>query len=64
MSVAPVTPSITCPACGRTSHHPEDLRQGYCGACSWWTGDPMLAWQRPELFTVHGVEPPPEPTAS
>jgi hypothetical protein len=26
-------PSITCPICSRTSHHPEDVAQGYCGAC-------------------------------
>lgn len=25
--------SFTCPECGRTSHHPEDEKQGYCGAC-------------------------------
>jgi ribosomal protein L37E len=25
--------SITCPQCGRTSYHPEDVRQKYCGAC-------------------------------
>lgn len=24
---------FTCPRCGRTSPHPEDARQGYCGAC-------------------------------
>lgn len=35
-------PSITCPECGLTSHHPEDVAQGYCGACSWWTSDPVL----------------------
>lgn len=26
-------PSITCPQCKRTSYHPEDIRQRYCGAC-------------------------------
>lgn len=26
-------PSITCPNCGRTSYHPEDIKQKYCGAC-------------------------------
>lgn len=31
--------AFTCPRCSRTSHHPEDLRQGYCGACHDWTGD-------------------------
>lgn len=25
--------SFTCPACGATSHHPEDVRHGYCGRC-------------------------------
>lgn len=25
--------SITCPVCGRTSWHPEDVARGYCGAC-------------------------------
>lgn len=25
--------SITCGICSRTSHHPEDVRQGYCGNC-------------------------------
>jgi len=29
-----------CPRCGRVSHHPEDLRQGYCGACHDFTGAP------------------------
>lgn len=28
-----VTISIRCPKCGRTSHHPEDVRQRYCGNC-------------------------------
>jgi len=29
---------FTCPRCGRTSYHPEDIREGYCGACRDWTG--------------------------
>jgi ribosomal protein S27AE len=29
-----VTPATyTCPKCGRASHHPEDLRNRYCGHC-------------------------------
>jgi hypothetical protein len=28
-----------CSKCGRTSHHPEDKRPGYCGACHAFTGD-------------------------
>jgi hypothetical protein len=33
-------PSITCPRCGRTSQHPDDVREGYCGACHDWTSAP------------------------
>ncbi len=29
--------TYTCPRCGRTSHHPEDFKAGYCGACHDWT---------------------------
>jgi len=29
--------SITCPNCGRTSWNPNDVREGYCGACHDWT---------------------------
>jgi len=25
--------SITCPRCGFTSHHPEDIERRYCGRC-------------------------------
>lgn len=35
-------PSITCPRCTRTSHHPGDVANGYCGHCHWWTSDPQL----------------------
>jgi hypothetical protein len=31
--------SFTCPVCGRTSRHPDDVREGYCGACHAWTGE-------------------------
>ena len=30
--------TFTCPRCGRTSHHPIDAREGYCGYCHDWTG--------------------------
>lgn len=43
--------SITCPRCGATSYHPEDVRQGYCARCHWWTSDPQLGQ----------IEPPGEP---
>lgn len=31
--------SFTCPACGRTSRHPGDCREGYCSRCHQWTRD-------------------------
>jgi hypothetical protein len=34
----PPEAGFTCPRCGRTSHHPRDLAEGYCGACHDWTG--------------------------
>lgn len=49
-------PSVfTCPVCGRTSHHPTDLEQGYCGACRGWTGVP--AAERVRLWAARW-EPP------
>lgn len=33
-------PSFTCPVCHRTSHHPEDVKHGYCGNCHAFTGQP------------------------
>jgi|SRR5580693_2552560 hypothetical protein len=33
-------PGFTCPICGRTSFHPRDRAEGYCGACHDWTGQP------------------------
>ena len=30
--------AFTCPRCGRTSHNPHDIAEGYCGACHDWTG--------------------------
>jgi hypothetical protein len=33
-------PGFTCPRCGRTSFHPDDLAEGYCGACHDWTAAP------------------------
>lgn len=30
-------PTFTCPRCRRTSHNPNDVREGYCGACHDWT---------------------------
>lgn len=32
-TIAPDGQSITCHKCGKTSHHPEDVKQAYCGSC-------------------------------
>lgn len=40
-------PSFTCPRCGRTSYHPDDVANNYCGNCHWWTGDPILGQYEP-----------------
>jgi ribosomal protein L37AE/L43A len=37
------TQTITCPVCKRTSHHPTDVVEGYCGACHDWTSPPATA---------------------
>jgi hypothetical protein len=29
----PPLPSITCPFCGKTSYHPKDIEERYCGHC-------------------------------
>lgn len=33
--------SITCPVCNRTSHHPTDVKYGYCGFCHAYTSSPI-----------------------
>lgn len=30
--------SFTCPRCSRITHHPDDVREGFCGFCHDWTG--------------------------
>jgi ribosomal protein L37E len=37
---AAAAPSFTCPRCDRTSYHPDDRKNGYCGACHDYTGTP------------------------
>lgn len=29
--------AAACPRCGLTSHHPNDVAEGYCGHCHDWT---------------------------
>ncbi len=35
--------SFTCPDCGRTSHHPMDVLNRYCGACHKFHPEPLAA---------------------
>jgi protein-arginine kinase activator protein McsA len=35
--------SITCPACGMTSHNPNDVTQRYCGNCHGYIDDMLNA---------------------
>lgn len=35
---AEIERGFTCPRCRRTSHNPDDVREGYCGHCHDWTG--------------------------
>jgi len=34
--------TFTCPRCGAVSHHPMDIKEGYCGRCHDWTGKPSI----------------------
>lgn len=36
-------PSITCPKCGRTSYHIDDIRHRYCGNCHEYH-DALVEW--------------------
>jgi hypothetical protein len=44
---APQLESFTCLVCGRTSYHPTDVEEGWCGACHGATAHPTppgLRW--------------------
>jgi hypothetical protein len=52
-------PSITCPRCRRTSYHPGDIVNFYCGYCHWPTSDPHLG--APDIIArleADGMLPP------
>lgn len=48
-------PSITCPHCGSRSSNGNDIREGYCGLCQWWTSVPELAAQNPSLADAQAL---------
>jgi ribosomal protein S27AE len=56
-SIAAQHPSITCPRCGRTSYHPKDIEQGYCGNCHDWTSS-FDDWLREHPDRPHRDDPP------
>lgn len=37
-----MTERFTCPVCGTASSDPEDLAEGYCGRCRYFTGEESL----------------------
>lgn len=41
--------AYTCPRCHRTSYHPEDIANGYCGLCHDYTGG-APSWPYPKCF--------------
>jgi hypothetical protein len=41
-------PSFTCPRCSRTTYHPTDIAEGYCGNCHDWTGSRTEPPSEPE----------------
>lgn len=34
--------TLKCPVCGQLARHSQDIEQGYCGHCHWWTFDPVM----------------------
>lgn len=46
--LVPVRTSFTCPQCGAVSHHPRDIKEGYCGRCHDYTGG-FGGWPRHRL---------------
>lgn len=39
---------FACPRCGAVSYNPNDIKEGYCGRCHWWTGHPTLGPLKPK----------------
>lgn len=35
--------TVTCPCCFAVSAHADDIRNGYCARCHWWTSAPEMA---------------------
>lgn len=46
--------SITCPQCGRTSYHPMDIKEGYCGACHDYTSQCTWCFSAENITVING----------
>ena len=44
--------AITCNTCGKTSHHPQDVVQRYCGYCHRFHDDKKAETKQPFLKTL------------
>lgn len=49
------TMHITCPQCGKTSYHPRDVAEGYCGNCHAFTSKCARCF-----LAILDIEPCPE----
>jgi hypothetical protein len=55
--------AFTCPRCQRTSHSPQDERQGYCAACGDFTGSGDVCECGLPQFVPSGPQPASEASA-
>ena len=67
----PPRPSITCPACGATSHSRQDVLNAYCGACHAahedlppWGFEPFEAFLLQRILDAGDDRTPPIETSS
>jgi ribosomal protein L37E len=47
--------SITCHACGRTSHNPNDVKERYCGHCNVFHENPLRGADLRDIFRLMEV---------
>lgn len=47
--------SIACPICGATSHHPDDVANGYCARCCEFTSDAPVALARQAFVALQPI---------
>lgn len=48
-------PSFTCPHCGKTSYHPEDIKHSYCGNCHLFMKDVQHLADQLQISLDHAV---------